>query len=177
MIIIALGSNVEGPWGSPTQTVEQALVWLDSGPTRVLKASSLIKTKPFGLTEQPDFVNAVAIIETELEPAPLMRHLHDIELAADRRRTVRWGPRTLDLDLIDYNGEIRDGTGRAKGHQRSLILPHPGISEREFVLAPIAEIAPQWRHPVLRKTAGELLREIQQTGSHGDAQAQRLHAK
>jgi 2-amino-4-hydroxy-6-hydroxymethyldihydropteridine diphosphokinase len=142
-----------------------------------VKASRLILTKPFGKTDQPDFINAAAIISTELQPAPLMRHLHDIELAAERRRTVRWGPRTLDLDLIDYNGVIRDGNGRAKGHQRALILPHPAIAEREFVLAPIAEIAPDWMHPVLNKTAQELLNELYRVACDCDAAEQLPPAK
>jgi 2-amino-4-hydroxy-6-hydroxymethyldihydropteridine diphosphokinase len=148
LILIALGSNVSGPWGNPRQTVNKAFSRLGEGPCRVLKTSSLFQTKPFGVTRQPDFINAVAEITTNLPPQNLMAHLHEIELSADRRRTIRWGPRTLDLDLLDYHGRILKGKGRGAGHCLPLKLPHPGIAEREFVLKPLAEIANDWRHPV-----------------------------
>jgi len=160
MILIGLGSNVQGPWGSPRQTVEKALKALNQSPCGLIRASTLIVSKPFGVTDQPDFVNAVACIETTLEPEALMSHLHKIELDADRRRTKRWGPRTLDLDLLDYDGLIRSGAGQGGGHQLPLVLPHPGIAERNFVLEPIAEIFPDWKHPVLGLSAHELLLHI-----------------
>ena len=160
MILIGLGSNVPGRWGSPEQTIEQALEKLNEAPCHVLKASSLIKTPPFGMVDQPDFINAVASISTELEPKELMQHLHDIELLADRRRSVRWGPRTLDLDLLDYDGIVLEGKGQTQGHCKPLMLPHPGIPERLFVLEPIAEIVPDWKHPVLNKTAQTLISQL-----------------
>ena len=160
MILIALGSNVNGPWGTPRQTVEKALMKLDEGPCSLVRASDLIETEPFGMTDQPAFFNAVAEITTSLPAEQLMAHLHNLELAADRRRSIRWGPRTLDLDLIDYDGEIRDGTGMASGHQGPLVLPHPGIAERLFVLEPIAQIAPHWRHPVSGLTAGQMIKAL-----------------
>lgn len=160
MILVALGSNVAGPWGTPRQTIKKALEKLDKPPCRVLRASSLIITAPFGVENQPDFVNAVAVVDTQLTPNDLMAHLHDIELSADRRRTVRWGPRTLDLDLVDYNGCILDGKGETVGHQKPLQLPHPGIAERDFVLGPIAEIAPHWKHPRTGLSAREMLKNL-----------------
>jgi len=160
VILIGLGSNVPGPWGSPRQTVKKALKVLAKAPCALVKASSLIISKPLGIIDQPDFINAVVQIETKLSPEDLMAHLHDIELQANRRRTIRWGPRTLDLDLLDYNGLVKDGNGSSRGHQLPLFLPHPGITERSFVLEPIAEIAPDWQHPVLTKTAQVLLAEI-----------------
>ncbi|WP_119391698.1 2-amino-4-hydroxy-6-hydroxymethyldihydropteridine diphosphokinase [Taklimakanibacter lacteus] len=149
MILVGLGSNVTGPWGSPKETVMRALRELDRGGTRLVRASALVQTSPFGKINQPSFVNAVARITTAMPPAALMLHLHDIERLAGRRRRMRWGPRTLDLDLLDYHGLIRRG---------SLKLPHPGIAERDFVLAPLMEIAPQWRHPVTRRTAQAMRR-------------------
>lgn len=154
MILIGIGSNVEGPWGAPRDTVEEALRRLDRDPVRLVRASRLLVTAPFGYRDQPDFVNAAAIVETGLGPSELLRFLQEIELSADRRRTLRWGPRTLDLDLLDHDGRILDGGEQGS---RRLILPHPGIPERPFVLRPLVEIAPHWRHPVLHLTAAEML--------------------
>jgi len=159
MILVALGANMAGPWGTPRQTVMLALRELDRNGLRVIRASRLIETKPFGRPNQPDFVNAVASIETHLPPQALLARLHAIERAAGRRRTVRWGPRTLDLDLLDYRGLVwhNAAVGNEPG---SLVLPHPGIAERSFVLEPIMEIAPGWRHPISRATARQLLRRF-----------------
>lgn len=160
MKLIGLGSNVPGPWGSPQETVKKALKALNDAPLKLLQQSTIIVSKPFGVTDQPDFVNAVAEIETDLPPETLMAKLHDIELSADRRRTVRWGPRTLDLDLLDYDGLVLKGEGPSLGHQTPLILPHPGIAERSFVLEPIAEIAPDWKHSDLGLSAQQLLAKL-----------------
>jgi 2-amino-4-hydroxy-6-hydroxymethyldihydropteridine diphosphokinase len=149
MILIGLGSNVSGPWGSPRETVLRALRELDSHGTQLVVASRLVETTPFGKLNQPGFVNAVAAITTAMPPEALMRHLHDIERQAGRRRRTRWGPRTLDLDLLDYHGLVRQGR---------LELPHPGIAERDFVLTPLMEVAPRWRHPVSRHTARTMRR-------------------
>lgn len=168
MIIIGLGSNLPGPWGSPRETVLRALAELDRGMTKVVRTSRLLQTSPFGKPNQPPFVNAVAQIETHLPPEALMRRLHMIETAAGRKRGIRWGPRTLDLDLIDYHGLQRDRTYPQPSSRRPLRLPHPGIAERIFVLAPLVEIAPHWRHPQSRKTAAELLKRLQ--GHRGGAE-------
>lgn len=157
MILIGLGSNVSGPWGSPQETVTKAIAELDKEPCSLVRASSLIVTAPFGKTDQPDFINAVAIITTTLAPQRLMAHLHEIELSADRRRTVRWGPRTLDLDLLDYDGMILKGDGPGVGHVRPMVLPHPGIAERQFVLDSIVEVAPDWVNVANGKTAAQML--------------------
>jgi len=161
MILIGLGANVPGPWGSPQQTLERAILILNEAPLSLVKVSTIIASKPFGVTDQPDFVNAVARIKTALAPEALMARLHEIELLADRRRTVRWGPRTLDLDLLDYDGLILAGEGEADGHRTPLVLPHPGITERSFVLGPIAEILPEWKHPVIGLSARAMLQQIQ----------------
>ena len=148
MILIGLGSNIEGPWGSPQMCLKKALEMLDSGPVRLVAASSIILTAPFGKTDQPDFANAVARVESGLGAAALMAFLHGIEAQAGRVRAERWGPRTLDLDLLDLDGRIQAADP---------ILPHPGIAERAFVLGPIAEIAPEWRHPVTGERVKEML--------------------
>jgi len=157
MILVALGSNRAGPWGSPRETVGKALLALGRDGLKLERASRLIVSSPFGRQNQPPFVNAVAEITTYLEPEALMEKLHGIERSAGRRREVRWGPRTLDLDLLDYHGLVQDDP-------ESVILPHPGIAERIFVLKPIAELAPSWVHPVLGQSAAMLLGRLDQAG-------------
>jgi 2-amino-4-hydroxy-6-hydroxymethyldihydropteridine diphosphokinase len=164
MILIGIGSNLDGPWGSPDETVRRALTSLNNPPLRLLKASRAIVSAPYGRTDQPDFVNAAAEIDTGLEPQALLEHLHAIERSAGRHRTLHWGPRTLDLDLLDYHGlviaEATEADGGCEGG-RALVLPHPGIPDRAFVLQPIVEIAPNWHHPVFGETALTLLRRLQ----------------
>jgi 2-amino-4-hydroxy-6-hydroxymethyldihydropteridine diphosphokinase len=157
MILVALGSNQSGPWGTPEQTICRALAELNRGPIKLIRASSLIQTAPFGVINQPNFVNGVAHIETALPPHTLLRRLHMIERQAGRKRGKRWGPRMLDLDLLDYNGQHIKQKGIV---QKALILPHPGIAERSFVLAPIAEIAPRWKHPVNHKSAASMIQKL-----------------
>lgn len=153
MILIGLGSNMMGPWGDPRQTVLRALRELSGNGTQLLAASRLIATSPYGKKNQPDYVNAAALIATHMPPEALLRRLHAIERAAGRRRGIRWGPRTLDLDLLDYHGRRMRKPG-------PLTLPHPGIAGRQFVLKPIAEIAPRWIHPVAHRRARDLLRRL-----------------
>jgi 2-amino-4-hydroxy-6-hydroxymethyldihydropteridine diphosphokinase len=164
MILVALGSNMNGPWGNPRQTVERALRELDRDAVKLLRASRLLISKPFGVTHQAPFVNAVAEVVTHLPPEALLRRLHAIERAAGRRRLRRWGPRTLDLDLIDWHGVVRPAPLRPT-------LPHPGIAERIFVAKPVAEIAPRWRHPLSHLSAAEMLRRLSGVSEGGELQA------
>jgi 2-amino-4-hydroxy-6-hydroxymethyldihydropteridine diphosphokinase len=112
---------------------------------------------PFGVTSQPPFMNAVARIETAMSAEALMRALHMLERKAGRRRRKRWGPRTLDLDLLDYHSLIRRP---ARSSIKPLALPHPGLEQRIFVLAPLLEVAPRWRHPVSHQLAALTLRKL-----------------
>ena len=131
MAYVGLGSNLE----DPLSQIRQALVQLDSIPgTRVVARSSFYRTAPVGLLEQPDFINAVASVQTTLKPQALLAALLAVENRQGRRRTIRNAPRTLDLDLLLYGEKIFDIEG--------LTLPHPRLHERAFVLAPLAEIAP-----------------------------------
>lgn len=133
---IGLGSNLD----DPVRQVRSALAELADLPrTRLLRHSSLYRSPPMGPSGQPDYVNAVALLETALEPIELLDALQAIEAAHGRRRELRWGPRTLDLDLLIY-GEL------CLDHPR-LLLPHPGIGERAFVLVPLAEVAPELEIP------------------------------
>jgi 2-amino-4-hydroxy-6-hydroxymethyldihydropteridine diphosphokinase len=130
---------------------------LNTGGVKLKRVSRLLRSSPFGRTDQPEFVNAVAEIETALPPKALLQRLHHIERMAGRRRTLRWGPRTLDLDLLDYHGRIETKPGRP-------VLPHPGMPARIFVLAPIMEIAPRWRHPQSHQTARTMLGNLDPHG-------------
>jgi 2-amino-4-hydroxy-6-hydroxymethyldihydropteridine diphosphokinase len=127
-----LGSNL----GHPEQQISQALMALAQLPeSRLLAQSSLYRSSPLGPKDQPDFVNAVAAINTGLSPHALLQQLQRIELAQGRRRDRHWGPRTLDLDLLIY-GEIILS-------DEDLTVPHTGLTQRNFVLYPLYEIAPE----------------------------------
>ena len=157
MILIALGSNLSGPWGSPLQTVLRSLDEMSCYNIRVLNVSRLLETLPFGVVNQPHFVNAVTLVETALPPEILMRALHMIERRAGRKRLKRWGPRTLDLDLVDYRGLVRKPATQSI---KPLALPHPGIEQRSFVLQPLLDVAPEWKHPVSHRAAKLTLRHL-----------------
>lgn len=133
---VGLGSNLD----DPAAQLRSAMRALGAIPrTRVLRASRLYRTPPWGRTDQPDFVNAVVELETSLTPQLLLLALQDIERGAGRRRIERWGPRVLDLDLL-LHGEVRlDLPG--------LHLPHPHLHERAFVLLPLSELAPDLEVP------------------------------
>jgi 2-amino-4-hydroxy-6-hydroxymethyldihydropteridine diphosphokinase len=136
---VGLGSNLQGP----TRQLENAFELLAEIPaTRLIRKSSLYRSAPFGGVEQPDFVNAAAALMTRLSAAELLRELQRIEDARGRERgDVRWGPRVLDLDLLVYSGQKID--------EPDLIIPHPGIGERNFVLLPLGEVAPGLNIPGL----------------------------
>lgn len=157
MILIALGSNVTGVWGEPRETVLRAISEMALYGIRVVRVSSLLVTAPYGVENQPDFVNAVVVAESALLPDALMAALHRIEQSAGRKRQERWGPRTLDLDLLDYHGRIIQAASKTA---ETLVLPHPGIELRDFVLQPILQIAPEWTHPVTHRSAAESLRRL-----------------
>ena len=150
--VIALGSNLS----QPQQQVKAALDELAALPgCRLLQASSLYLSAPVGYTDQPDFVNAVCLLETGLEPQDLLSALHGIEAKFGRERTFRNAPRTLDLDIIDFNGITL--------HSERLTLPHPRAHERSFVMLPLAEIAPDYRLPG-QPTAAELAATLDSDG-------------
>ncbi|MGB5490516.1 MAG: 2-amino-4-hydroxy-6-hydroxymethyldihydropteridine diphosphokinase [Woeseiaceae bacterium] len=129
---VGLGSNLQGPAGQ----LENAFDMLAALPqTRLIARSSLYRSAPFGGVEQPDFVNAAAALLTRLTAKQLLAELQQIEARRGRERgDIRWGPRVLDLDLLVYGNEIIQDT--------DLVVPHPGIAERNFVLLPLCEVAP-----------------------------------
>ena len=140
---IGLGSNLQ----HPAQQIEAALGFVADIPdTRLIATSSLYRSAPFGGVEQPDFVNAVAALLTTLSPQELLQQLHTVENRRGRERDeTRWGPRVLDLDLLVYSDQEIDSP--------VLTVPHMGIAERNFVLLPLGEIAPDLVIPGLGRVA------------------------
>ena len=153
MILIAAGSSLPFCNVDSQQLVLRAFSALGRS-VNVTQQSSLYESPAWPDPNDPPFVNAVACIETAMAPEDLLSVLHVIEAGFGRRRTVRNAPRTLDLDLLAYGEEIRSG---ADGGLR---LPHPGIPDRAFVLTPLVEIAPDWRHPETGQTAETLLEAV-----------------
>jgi 2-amino-4-hydroxy-6-hydroxymethyldihydropteridine diphosphokinase len=142
-IFVGAGANLPHPsYASPRETLQAALLELDRRSVRVLRCSSWYRTAPVPVSDQPWYVNVVAEVETSLSADGLLVTLHDVEDLFGRVRSVPNAPRLIDLDLLDYRGEIAaPGVGRAT-------LPHPRMGGRAFVLRPLADLAPGWRHPV-----------------------------
>ncbi len=146
---IALGSNM----GDCKAYLDGAVDALDKLPlAKVVKVSSFYETPPYGVTDQPDFLNACLKLRTLLLPAELLSALLEAEQAAGRERVIHWGPRTLDLDLIFFDDLVWE--------EDDLCIPHMEMHKRRFVLEPLCEIAPYKRHPVYGKTVRELLEEL-----------------
>lgn len=146
---VALGSNM----GQRQAYLDGAVEQLRKDPCiRLKKVSAYLVTAPYGGVEQEDFLNGAVELETLYAPQELLDVLHRIELDAKRERLVHWGPRTLDLDILFYEDLVQDDP--------TLILPHPDMQNRDFVLRPMAELAPNFLHPVFQKTMEQLLKEL-----------------
>lgn len=148
-VYVAFGSNL----GDKRQHIERGLLKLaQERKIQVLRTSDMITTRPYGGVEQEDFLNGVVEIDTLLAPEELLEVLHEIELSENRERVVRWGPRTLDLDIIFYDKEVMEN--------EKLIIPHVDMQNRDFVLRPLVQLIPNFRHPLLNKTMQQLLTEL-----------------
>ncbi len=169
--IVALGANLNSPVGPPVQSLKHAIEMLRAD-VKVKKLSRFYQTPCFPEGAGPDYVNAVMTLETSLCPADLLALFHRIEAHLGRVRKTRWAGRSLDLDLIAYESRILPNQQTVKKwidldpeKQRvetpdQLLLPHPRLHERAFVLVPLCEVWPDWVHPALGKTAQQLLDEI-----------------
>lgn len=145
---IALGSNI----GNLDENLQTALKHLEVNGMEILAVSDFITTEPYGVTDQPKFLNAVCKVATTLGPIELLRTILGIELTMGRERKRHWGERNIDLDLILYEDVVMDS--------EELKLPHPDMQNRDFVLVPLAQIAPDYKHPVFKKTIKALLEEL-----------------
>lgn len=150
-ILIALGGNLPSPrWGAPRETLTAALEALSSMDVRTLKLSRWYATEPVPRSDQPWFTNAVARVGTSLEPAALLDRLHEVEAAFGRERGLPNAARLIDLDLIAHGRVVLAGP-------EGPIVPHPRLRGRAFVLLPLADVAPGWRHPATGEGVAELI--------------------
>lgn len=151
---LGMGSNLGDKKGYLDQAVEK----IKEDPECVVeKVSQYLVTEPYGGVEQDDFLNACMVVRTLLSPEELLDKLHEIEQEAHRERIIHWGPRTLDLDILMYDDLVMESD--------DLIIPHIEMDKREFVLKPLCEIAPNLRHPILKKTVSQLLAAIINEGT------------
>ena len=146
---VGLGANL----GNPRETFEKALV-LVAGFAEVVAVSRLYRSSPLGFSDQPDFVNAVAKVITALPPQDFLRKLRIVENTLGKKVIRENGPRVIDLDLLMHGNQVIDTKG--------LKIPHPGIPDRDFVLAPLIDLAPDFRHPVTGKSFRRMIAELKE---------------
>lgn len=141
-------------FGTPRQTLEAALAALGQRGIRTVRVSRWYRTAPIPASDQPWYLNAVAEVATDLSADRLLAELHEVEAAFGRARTVPDAARPIDLDILDFNGEISSG-GAARA-----TLPHPRMTGRAFVLRPLADVAPTWRHPESGRSIADLIEAL-----------------
>ncbi|EPY2302682.1 2-amino-4-hydroxy-6-hydroxymethyldihydropteridine pyrophosphokinase [Clostridium sporogenes] len=145
---VAFGSNI----GEKESYIKRALEKIEKRGMKIIKVSPIYETEPYGVLDQDSFLNGVVKIETNLTPENLIEVLLDIEKQLDRVRERRWGPRTIDLDIIFYDDLIIN--------KNNLIIPHKDMENREFVLKPLCDIDENFIHPVLKKSVKQLYDEL-----------------
>ncbi|ACO83968.1 2-amino-4-hydroxy-6-hydroxymethyldihydropteridine diphosphokinase [Clostridium botulinum] len=145
---VAFGSNM----GEKENYIKRALEKIEERGMKIIKVSSIYETEPYGVLDQDSFLNGVVKIETNLTPEDLIGELLNIEKQLDRVRERRWGPRTIDLDIIFYDDLIIN--------EKDLVIPHKDMENREFVLKPLCDIDENFIHPVLKKSVRQLYDEL-----------------
>ena len=150
-VYIALGTNL----GDRLANLQAALRSLPPAVT-VTDESHVYETPPWGYEDQPAFLNMVVKAETNLEPEPLLEYLKQLEVQLGREQKFRWGPRLIDLDILFYDDLVLDSP--------PLVIPHPRLHERAFVLVPLMDVAPDFVHPVLNRSISKLLADVDTTG-------------
>lgn len=152
-VYLSFGSNV----GNPTGHINEAIVMLkDPYAVRNVKRSELFVTKPYGPVEQDDFINGCLEMETYMDPEELVTYIHEIEDYFERDRSIRWGPRPIDLDIIFFDDYVYNS--------KTLTIPHIDMENRMFVLEPLSQLCPGRRHPVLGKSVAQLKEELKKSG-------------
>jgi 2-amino-4-hydroxy-6-hydroxymethyldihydropteridine diphosphokinase len=149
---IGLGSNIE----PRLEALEKSILWVDSLIGKVIQKSKIYESEPWGVLNQSYFLNQVVLVETELNPLEVLQYLKKIEALMGREEGERWGPRLIDLDLLFLDREIF--------HSSELLLPHPRLHERNFVLLPLQEVFSEWVHPTYQMNIRDLLRYCQDEG-------------
>ena len=171
MILVGLGANLTSVYGKPITLLEAALDIMPAFGLTVRRRSSWYRTPAMTPYAQPPYVNGVIAVEAAMAPRELLQALHRIEALFGRVRRVRWGERTLDLDLLDFNGLVVPPSGRRGADaglgELPLALPHPGLAHRGFVLVPLRDVAPGWRHPLTGEGPDRLLARLRADGGAG----------
>ena len=156
MIFLGLGSNLPSKYGDRFANINLAISCLDGYGIKVIKKSSFYETPSYPNKENPKFINAVILVETILPPVDLMSVLVFIEKKLERKRGKKNDPRTCDIDIIDYNSEILN----LRYNNLELTVPHKELTSRNFILFPLQEISPTWKHPKTKEIVSVLLQKL-----------------
>jgi len=173
MILIGLGSNLSsGKYDHPRAVLVAALEKMADCGIEIKSLSPFYQAEPVPKSDQPWFVNAVAAVKTDLSPSGLLQELHQIEASLGRTRRTRWEARIIDLDILAYDDQIIPSPGvwraQAKNTQATaMMIPHPRMHERLFVLKPLMDICPDWTHPLLGQTAADFILVAERKSQQG----------